>query len=220
LRYKRGRDRAATKGKQKTMRIPRKLILNFLTKSYLKQADSFPMTILNSRMKSMISDLWFCMAIIMPFFLLFMILFFLIQTFIYPEIEYFPTYLSVMLLPWLMLLFIILNKDIASGMSAGKRTFGFKIVDIQTKKEASQLQCMLRNVTMMLWPLEVLMIIINPKRRIGDFIAKTEVVETETCVIDTLIQDLDSIDKISPRLILISLLITVGLTSISFIATN
>ena len=89
LRYKRGRDRAATKGKQKTMRIPRKLILNFLTKSYLKQADSFPMTILNSRMKSMISDLWFCMAIIMPFFLLFMILFFLIQTFIYPEIEYF-----------------------------------------------------------------------------------------------------------------------------------
>ena len=115
------------------MRIPKKLILNFFTKSYIKQADRFPMTILNSRMKSMISDLWFCMAIIMPFFILLMILFFIIQAFIYPEIEYFPAYLFVMLIPWVILLFIILNKDIAGGMSVGKRAFGFKVIDKTNK---------------------------------------------------------------------------------------
>lgn len=199
------------------MKLPKKLILNFFTKSCLKQADTFPMTILNFRLRSMVSDLWFCIALVMPFILLFMIILFIMQTFLKLEIDYTILYQYIWPIEWMLILFVILNKDIASGMSAGKRTFGFKIIDSQTKKEASKLQCMLRNVTMMLWPLEVIITLINPKRRIGDFIAKTEVVETETCVIDTLTQDLDSIDDITPSFILISFLITAGLTLISFI---
>ncbi|MGQ1788550.1 RDD family protein [Saccharicrinis sp. GN24d3] len=170
-------------------------------------------------MKSMISDLWFCMAIIMPFFLLFMILFFVIQAFIYPEIEYFPTYLMVMLLPWLVLLFGTLNKDIASGMSAGKRTFGFKVIDNSTKQNASQMQCMLRNMTMLIWPLEAFMILVNPKRRIGDFIANTEVIKTDKLDIETLHQDLILIENISVKLVVTSLIIGIVMTSISMVGT-
>ena len=201
------------------MKIPRILILNFLTKSYLKQADSFPIAILNSRMKSMISDLWFCVAIIMPFSFLFLIMFFVIQAFIFPEIEYFPTYLIVMLLPWVVLLFGTLNKDIASGMSAGKRTYGFKVVDNSTKQNASQMQCMLRNMTMLIWPLEVFIILISPKRRIGDFIANTEVIKVENLDIETLYQDLISIENISVKLIVTSLTISILMTSISIAGT-
>lgn len=201
------------------MKLPKILFVNLFTKSYLKQADSFPMTIFNFRLRSMIADLWFCLAVAMPFILISMIALFTTQTFIKLEINYSILNLLVFPIIWMAILFIILNKDIACGMSAGKRTFGFKIVDSQTKQKASQLQCMLRNVTMMLWPLEVLMALINPKRRIGDFIAKTEVIETETREIDSLVNDLNSIDQLSSKVILISLLITLGLTSISFIGT-
>ncbi len=201
------------------MRIPEKLILNFFTKGYLKQADSFPLTILNPRMKSMICDLWFCMAIVMPFFLLFMIVFFIIQTFLNPEVEYLPNYLLVMMIPWLVMLFLILNKDIASGKSAGKRTFGFKVIDYKTEQGASQMQCMLRNITMIIWPLEVLMILITPQRRIGDLVANTRVIESEKIEINTLTKDLKSLDRLSPRLIIASLAISIVLSSIALVGT-
>ncbi len=196
------------------MKIPKCLIINFLTKLYLKGADSFPLTILSSRMQSMISDLWFSMIVSLPFFLLFLIPFLTIQSLILDNDDFLTSYLLTMIVPWLIMMFILLNKDIANGMSAGKRTFGYRIVDYKTKGDVSKIQCMMRNVTMMIWPLEVIMILISPNRRIGDLIAKTEVVKSETKPIETLLEDLNSINKISSNLIIYSVIISVIMTFI------
>ncbi len=75
-------------------------------------------------------------------------------------------------------------------MSAGKRTFGYKVIDYNTKETANDFQCMLRNATMLAGPLEVIMTLINPNRRIGGYIAKTGVVKTETKPIESLMTEL------------------------------
>jgi len=197
------------------MQIPRFLILNFFTKSYIRQADRFPLSILNSRIKSMISDLWFTMAIVFPLFLLVMIPFFVFTASHSNFDNSFTIYNSIAMIPWLILLFLILNKDCINGMSAGKRTFGFKIIDHQTKELASDFQCMIRNITMFAWPLEVIMILINPKRRIGDYIAKTEVVKTDIKPIESLMFELQEKQKISMKLIITSIGVSMILTLIA-----
>ncbi len=201
------------------MIIPKKLIINYFTKRVLRQAESFPLALLSSRMRSMISDLWFCLAVIMPFFFIFMILLFVLQNLIYPDIDCFSMYLFVMMMPWFVLLFIILNKDIASGKSAGKRIFGYKVIDYSSKHEASQIQCMLRNITMVIWPLEALIIAFYPKRRIGDLIANTEIVKSEKQGIETLYEELSSIENISMKLVLFSLLVSILFSAISSIGS-
>jgi uncharacterized RDD family membrane protein YckC len=197
-----------------TMQIPRFLILNFFTKSYLRQADRFPLSILNPRFKSMISDLWFSMAIVFPLFLLIMVPYFVFIAIHGDSPNSFKIYISVAMIPWLILLFIILNKDCVNGMSAGKRTFGFKIIDYRTKELASDFQCMIRNITMFVWPLEAIMILINSKRRIGDYIAKTEVEKTDIKPIESLMTELQVKQRLSSKLVYTSIVVSVLLTLI------
>ena len=199
------------------MKIPRFLILNFFTKIYLRQTDKFPLSILNSRLKSMLCDFWFTMAIVFPIFLIVLIPFFVYVANHGDSSNLFKIYISVAMIPWLMELFVILNKDCINGMSAGKRTFGFKILDYQTKEIASDFQCMLRNITMIIWPLEVLMIIINPNRRLGDYIAKTEVIKAEIKPIESIMTELYEKPALSKKLIYSTIGISVLLTLISLI---
>ena len=63
------------------------------------------------------------------------------------------------------------NKDIFLGRSPAKRILGLQIVDVKTNKTANPLRCLVRNITTVLWPIEVIVAIINTERRIGDFIA-------------------------------------------------
>jgi uncharacterized RDD family membrane protein YckC len=196
------------------MTIPRILILNFFTKSYLKQADRIPFV--NPRMKSMVCELWFVMAIVMPLFIIASIPFFIFQSNYSTDKNLVSFYSLITLIPWLILLFITLNKDCLNGRSAGKRTFGFKIVDYKTKDPANNFQCMLRNITMYAWPLEVIMILTNPGRRIGDFIANTEVIKTETKPIESLIIELTEKQLLSGKLIVTSIGVSILLTLIAF----
>jgi uncharacterized RDD family membrane protein YckC len=66
------------------------------------------------------------------------------------------------------------NKDIYLGRSIAKRVFRLQIVDIKTNKPANPLRCLVRNLTLVLWPIEVVAALINNERRIGDFIAGTK----------------------------------------------
>jgi len=199
------------------MKILRFLILNFFTKGYIKQADRFPLSIFNSRIKSMISDLWFIMAIVFPLFLLVMIPYFVFLANYGDTPTLFIIYITVAMIPWLVLLFLILNKDCINSMSAGKRTFGFKIIDYRTKELASDFQCMIRNITMFAWPLEAIIILINPTRRIGDYLAKTEVVKTDTKPIESLMTELQEKQKLSGKLIIASIGVSVILTLIAYL---
>lgn len=66
------------------------------------------------------------------------------------------------------------NKDIYLGRSIAKRMLKLQIVDIKTNQPANPLKCFVRNLTIILWPIEVIAALINNERRIGDFIAGTK----------------------------------------------
>lgn len=67
-------------------------------------------------------------------------------------------------------------KDIINGRSIGKRITKTQIIDSQTKQVASPLKCFIRNISCVIWPVEVLVTLIHPGRRLGDRIAGTKVV--------------------------------------------
>ncbi|RJE75240.1 hypothetical protein BGP76_19260 [Reichenbachiella sp. MSK19-1] len=69
-----------------------------------------------------------------------------------------------------------LTKDYKDGRSIGKRLRGFQVVDSKSNKVANSTQCIIRNLTFILWPLEALLILGTPEYRIGDFLARTKVV--------------------------------------------
>jgi uncharacterized RDD family membrane protein YckC len=74
-----------------------------------------------------------------------------------------------------MMMLIYFNKDFFNARSIAKRIMGFQIIDRETGQPANELKCFLRNITIPLWPLEVLISLISPTRRLGDLIANTSV---------------------------------------------
>ena len=66
------------------------------------------------------------------------------------------------------------NKDIYLGQSIAKKILKFQILDTQTNLPANPIKCLIRNFTILFWPVEVIAALINPERRIGDYIAGTK----------------------------------------------
>lgn len=73
---------------------------------------------------------------------------------------------------------LFLNKDIFFGKSIGKSFVGLRVVSSKTGDPATPIQCMIRNLFVVIWPIEALMLFFSPKRRIGDFVAGTRVEES------------------------------------------
>ena len=67
-------------------------------------------------------------------------------------------------------------KDCINGQSIAKRLVKLQVVDNTTGAVATPMQCFLRNLTLLIFPLEVLIIFAQPDRRIGDKIAGTKLV--------------------------------------------
>ena len=78
-----------------------------------------------------------------------------------------------------IILGIYLNKDGFINNSLGKSLLGLRVVGIDTNHETNGLKCLIRNLPIILWPLEVLMTLINKERRLGDYFARTKIVETQ-----------------------------------------
>ncbi|MCL6220516.1 RDD family protein [Zunongwangia pacifica] len=68
------------------------------------------------------------------------------------------------------------NKDAIKGKSPAKRILGLIIVDNKTGEIANPIKSVIRNITLVFWPIEVIFSLISPNRRIGDFIAGTKVI--------------------------------------------
>lgn len=66
-------------------------------------------------------------------------------------------------------------KDIFNGRSPAKRILKLQVIDAKTNEVATPLKCLIRNLTIVIWPIEVIFILIDPKRRIGDKIAGTRI---------------------------------------------
>lgn len=80
---------------------------------------------------------------------------------------------------WTFIIFIYYHKDFFNAKSPAKRIMGYQIIDIKTENPATELQCFVRNFTILIWPLEVIVGFFNPERRIGDYLANTKVVSSK-----------------------------------------
>lgn len=67
------------------------------------------------------------------------------------------------------------NKDIFNGRSPAKRILKMQVIDNKTGHAANPIKCLVRNLTIVLWPLEVIFVLFDPKRRLGDKIAGTRI---------------------------------------------
>jgi uncharacterized RDD family membrane protein YckC len=73
-----------------------------------------------------------------------------------------------------LLLVCYLNKDFVNGRSPAKRLLHLQVLDA-SGRPANELRCFLRNITFFLWPLEVLVLLLRQRRRLGDVLAGTHV---------------------------------------------
>lgn len=67
-------------------------------------------------------------------------------------------------------------KDSINGRSVGKRITKTQVADRITGQVASPLKCFIRNIFCIIWPVEVIITLINPGRRLGDQIAGTKII--------------------------------------------
>jgi uncharacterized RDD family membrane protein YckC len=65
-------------------------------------------------------------------------------------------------------------KDIINGQSIAKRILKLQVVDNKTGRVATPLQCFVRNIFCILWPIEVIIAMTNTSRRLGDKVAGTK----------------------------------------------
>jgi len=70
---------------------------------------------------------------------------------------------------------LMLNKDFFGGISPAKLLLKFQVLNNKTGQVASPLRCMLRNLTFLLAPVELIFVLIRPERRLGDYIAGTRI---------------------------------------------
>lgn len=67
-------------------------------------------------------------------------------------------------------------KDCINGRSIAKLILKLQIVDNTTGQVASPLKCFIRNIFCIIWPVEFIVALINPGRRIGDRVAGTKLI--------------------------------------------
>lgn len=71
---------------------------------------------------------------------------------------------------------LFLCKDCFDGQSVGKRLMKIQVVDRQTGNSVSSWRLIIRNIFIILWMIEGLVLIITNGRRLGDMLAKTKVI--------------------------------------------
>lgn len=79
----------------------------------------------------------------------------------------------------LITLFFFVLKDSFVDGSIVKAFFGIKIVRSKTKTTSSISQRLVRNFSILIWPLELFMILIKPNKRLGDLLVGTEIIKSE-----------------------------------------
>lgn len=74
-------------------------------------------------------------------------------------------------------IFYFLIKDgLANGQSLGKKVMGITVIYLPTSMPCSMFQSFLRNIVIVILPIEPLVILISKERKgLGDYLAKTQV---------------------------------------------
>lgn len=85
--------------------------------------------------------------------------------------------LLIIMVPFIFSVYI--NKDALNGQSPAKRILKYKVIDVKTNEIASPLKCLIRNLILPVWIIEIPFVIFNPEQRLGDMIAGTKVVQND-----------------------------------------
>jgi uncharacterized RDD family membrane protein YckC len=73
--------------------------------------------------------------------------------------------------------YLLLAEALGRGASPGKRLAGIRAVDAHTGKHCSTVRAVLRNMTLVIGPLDWIWIFGHRRHRLGDLIAGTDVIE-------------------------------------------
>ncbi len=88
-------------------------------------------------------------------------------------------------------------KDSFNGKSPGKKIMGLQVVNHKTMLPANPWRCIVRNLFSIFWPIEAIVALANPSRRIGDFVAGTEVVSYEEIISEN--EEVEYVPPPSPK---------------------
>jgi uncharacterized RDD family membrane protein YckC len=150
-------------------------MFNGLVRSYLNSDHWFLQ--LNKRATSLILEMWYALSVFFPWIAIPLVL-----TMVFGDPL--PTNFSwtelITIIPFSLMMIALFNKDFFGGQSPVHRKLGYKVLDLKTNGPATKIQCMIRNLTGPIWPIEVIFILANPKRRLGDIIAGTILTEVPT----------------------------------------
>jgi uncharacterized RDD family membrane protein YckC len=134
-------------------------------------------------------DYIYLLSIFIPFWLILLLPYLLTEN----NQDSLPNFLNQELIPAFVVigifLIVVLNKDFFQGRSVAKRMLGYQLVDTSTNAIASDLQCCVRNLTLLIWPIEVIVALFYHKRRIGDLLAGTQLSEVEPVDPQTILVD-------------------------------
>jgi len=95
----------------------------------------------------------------------------MVQVFVKTDFELFWKLYYIFLLAFMFSYFF---KDVINGQSIGKRIMKIKVVDLNGNKP-SLFNLIIRNITILIWPVEALLVLLD-KERLGDRLAKTKIV--------------------------------------------
>lgn len=98
-------------------------------------------------------------------------------------------------------------------MGLGKRITNQIVIDKKTKKAASIYKCAIRNFTDIFWIVEIIAVLIQPNRRIGDLIAHTKIVRLKN---STQLNLLNEIKTINTNTFIISFLFSMAYSWLIF----
>jgi uncharacterized RDD family membrane protein YckC len=76
--------------------------------------------------------------------------------------------------PMILLFVIYFCKDCIGGRSPAKRILKLAVLDNRTNNPASSFQSLVRNLFILIWPIEVIVVLFNQERRIADIVAGTK----------------------------------------------
>jgi len=65
---------------------------------------------------------------------------------------------------------LFLCRDNLNGQSLGKRLMKIQVVDNSTMQTVTSFKYILRNLFLCVWPIELILVLINGDRRLGDYV--------------------------------------------------
>jgi uncharacterized RDD family membrane protein YckC len=160
-------------------------MFNGFVRSYLNIDNWFLR--LNKRVTSLILEMWYTLSIFFPYIAIPMILTMVLGD---PMSTNFSWTELISIVLFSLMMIALFNKDFFGGQSPVHRKLGYKVLDAKTNETASRIQCMIRNLTGPVWPIEVIFILANPKRRLGDIIAGTILTEVPTSDPELILTDI------------------------------